>query len=88
MAVNQHWLNADLHEWDEQAHTSGDTDKSRILGKKAVPCRICEVVFKRLRLTLRYCNSCGTAFCEGEHGSFAAGVGTCIRCGPGPLSRT
>lgn len=48
-----------------------------------VPCRVCAGVFRRIRLTWRYCASCGKGFCEGEHGSFSrGGRGTCIQCGP------
>lgn len=46
-----------------------------------VPCRICEDVFRRLRLTARYCATCNQGFCEGEHGSFGPtpGRGRCLR---------
>jgi len=45
-----------------------------------VPCRICEEIFLRVRLTARYCNTCKRAFCEGEHGSFAGrGPGVCVQ---------
>lgn len=46
-----------------------------------VPCKICLDAFRRVRLTLRYCATCGHAFCEGEHGNFARGRGTCVICG-------
>src|SRR5262245_40261999 len=46
-----------------------------------VPCRICEQAFRRLRMTARYCARCLQGFCEGEHGSFAYGHGTCVICG-------
>jgi hypothetical protein len=46
-----------------------------------VPCRICEEVFLRVRLTARYCNTCKRGFCEGEHGNFAGrGVAVCVQC--------
>ncbi len=46
-----------------------------------VPCRICQEVFLRIRLTKRYCATCKRAFCEGEHGNFAGrGVAVCVQC--------
>lgn len=59
-----------------------DTGKDTIAAKdKAAHCVFCEQIFKRLRGTLRYCNQCGRAFCEGEHGTFAGGRGgVCIKC--------
>jgi hypothetical protein len=72
-------LNIDLRNWNES-----DNDKSKIEGPGDglwVPCRICQEVFLRIRLTGRYCNTCGRAFCEGEHGSFASrGPGVCVQC--------
>jgi hypothetical protein len=44
-------------------------------------CRICHDAFRRIRETLRYCDKCKNAFCEGEHGTFAYGHGTCVACG-------
>ncbi len=44
-------------------------------------CWICYEVFRRRRQTLRYCHNCERGFCEGEHGNFSRGVGTCIVCG-------
>ncbi len=57
-------------------------DQKRILDDGAwVPCRICEEIFLRVRLTRRYCNTCKRAFCEGEHGSFAGrGPAVCVQC--------
>jgi hypothetical protein len=46
-------------------------DHAKIEDGLWVPCRICESAFRRLRLTLRYCATCGRGFCEGEHGNFA-----------------
>ena len=46
-----------------------------------VNCAICEDVFRRKRETARYCTVCDRGFCEGEHGSFAFGKGTCVICG-------
>jgi hypothetical protein len=44
-------------------------------------CRACYDAFRRVRPTLRYCATCGNGFCEGEHGNFARGFGTCVVCG-------
>jgi hypothetical protein len=44
-------------------------------------CWICLEVFRRRRQTLRYCHNCERGFCEGEHGNFSRGVGTCVICG-------
>jgi hypothetical protein len=45
----------------------------------AVPCRLCQAVARRLRLTPRYCTCCERAFCEAEHGGLAlSGRGSCI----------
>jgi hypothetical protein len=46
-----------------------------------VNCWICEDVFQRRRETRRYCLNCDRGFCEGEHGNFAYGKGTCVICG-------
>ena len=68
----------DLNEFDPSF-----TDRQKIENDVAVPCRICVGVFRRIRLTWRYCSECNKAFCEGEHGTFArAGRGTCVQCGP------
>ena len=57
-------------------------DKEKILDNEAwVPCRICEEVFARVRLTVRYCDTCERVLCEGEHGSFVGrGAAVCVRC--------
>ncbi len=51
---------------------------------KWVPCYICQNAFGRIRLTKRYCNQCGHAFCDGEHGRFQTRgshtTGICIKC--------
>ena len=48
-----------------------------------VPCRICEEIFLRIRLTRRYCNTCKRAFCEGEHGGFSGrGPAVCVQVPP------
>jgi len=54
------------------------TDKERIEDDEWVNCWICETVFRRKRETRRYCMQCERGFCEGEHGSFAYGHGTCV----------
>lgn len=46
-----------------------------------VNCWICEKAFARKRETARYCNRCDRGYCEGEHGNFAYGKGTCVICG-------
>ncbi len=67
----------DFSKFDES-----NTDKAKIGDGYAVPCRICEAAFSRIRLTWRYCAKCGQGFCEGEHGNFAiGGRGMCIICG-------
>ena len=72
----------------EPAETpSADADESpltarqRIEAGEWVPCKICVDVFRRRRETLRYCHRCSHGFCEGEHGNFSRGVGTCVICG-------
>jgi len=72
------WEKADLGPFDP-----ANTDKHKIDGGHAVPCRLCENAFRRLRVTFRYCMTCKRGFCEGEHGNFAPGsVGRCVQCGP------
>lgn len=56
---------------DLSKYDKSHEDKEKIGEGFAVPCRICEEVFSRIRLTWRYCEDCGRAFCEGEHGTFA-----------------
>lgn len=73
------WENPDTSPFDDKK-----TDRNKIEEGTAVPCRICEEAFRRLRLTYRYCAECGRGFCEGEHGNFAGTKrGRCVRCGPG-----
>ncbi len=56
-------------------------DKEKIGDGLWVPCRICEQIFMRVRLTARYCGKCGFAFCEGEHGGFVQrGPALCVQC--------
>jgi hypothetical protein len=43
-------------------------------------CWICEGVFRRRTQTKRYCTICHRGFCEGWHGNFALGRGTCLMC--------
>jgi hypothetical protein len=70
--------NQDLAPFD-----ANHTDAEKINAGIAVPCRICETVFRRLRLTVRYCAVCNKGFCEGEHGTFAIRPrATCVQCGP------
>jgi len=55
--------------------------KDLINSGKWANCYICEEIFKRKRETYRYCNICGEAFCEGEHGTFEGKkMGICVRC--------
>jgi hypothetical protein len=61
-----------------------DPDSAKIARGLAVPCRICEAVARRRRLTRRYCACCERAFCEAEHGGVApSGRGSCIECSHG-----
>ena len=54
----------DLGDFDEN-----HDDRAKILDDhKAVPCRICEHVFGRLRLTWIFCIDCNQGICDGEHG--------------------
>lgn len=43
-------------------------------------CWLCEGVFRRRTQTKRYCTMCHRGFCEGWHGNFALGRGTCLIC--------
>lgn len=61
--------------------SDGVKAKDLIEQGKYVPCKICMEAFRRIRPSLRYCAICGHAFCEGEHGNFASGIGRCIICG-------
>lgn len=70
------WGASDLSEYDDS-----NTDQTKIGRTVWVPCRICWAIFNRVRLTARYCGTCGRGFCEGEHGSFTGrGPGVCVRC--------
>jgi hypothetical protein len=60
---------------------SNKTDKEIIEANGWANCRICFDAFRRKRETLRYCAKCHNGFCEGEHGNFAFGHGTCVICG-------
>jgi hypothetical protein len=73
---------ADFTVADYSAYNDSDNDEHKIDNKKhIVPCRICLDIYARVRLTLRYCNSCKRAFCEGEHGNFTGrGPAVCVRC--------
>lgn len=57
------------------------TDREQILNGGWTDCWICSDVFKRRTQTARFCFKCGRGFCEGWHGSFAYGHGTCVICG-------
>lgn len=54
-------------------------DKAHIEDGEPVPCRICEEVFGRIRLTWRFCIKCHQGFCQGEHGTFGSGPGFCLK---------
>jgi hypothetical protein len=69
-------------EYDLSHFEKENTDKEKIKKGFAVPCRICANAFSRIRLTWRYCDECGVAFCEGEHGNFSNQQGGCVQCGP------
>lgn len=84
MAPTEHqerlWDTPDLGPFEHE-----HTDRQKITEGRAVPCRICEIAFRRLRLTQRYCAACERGFCDGEHGNFSdRGRGRCVRCGPQP----
>lgn len=57
------------------------TAKEIIEGEGWATCWICEKVFRRRLETKRYCAKCDRGFCDGQHGSFAYGRGTCVVCG-------
>lgn len=50
--------------------------------ERYVPCRICQEMFNRIRLTQLYCYECKRAVCNGEHGQwFVKGNHVlCVRC--------
>ena len=74
---------AEPYSVDLSNYDSSHTDREKIENGTGVPCRICDSVFRRIRITWRYCAECNRGFCEGEHGSFArGGRGTCVQCGP------
>ena len=74
------WTTADLGPFDPQ-----NDDSAKIASGIAVPCRACEAIFRRLRVTLRYCADCRKGYCEGEHLTFArGGRAVCIWEGPHP----
>jgi len=55
--------NQDLSDFDE-----ANNDRVKIEKKLAVPCRTCEHIFGRLRLTWIFCVHCNKGVCMGEHG--------------------
>lgn len=71
------WKETDVGDFEPER-----SDQAKILQDRIwVPCRICRQIFNRIRLTARYCSTCGRGFCEGEHGNFAGGrTATCVRC--------
>ena len=71
------WENADYGPFDK-----ANDDRTKISAGVAVPCRLCENAFRRLRLTMRYCNDCQHGFCDGEHGNLVFNRGRCVQCGP------
>jgi hypothetical protein len=69
-----------MSEIDFRSFDALDDDEQKICNDRWVPCRICQEAFFRLRLTMRYCNTCKRAFCEGEHGFAGRGPAVCIQC--------
>jgi hypothetical protein len=59
---------------------STDVGQNLIEQDEWANCWICEGVFRRRTQTKRYCTICHRAFCEGWHGNFALGQGTCLIC--------
>jgi hypothetical protein len=57
------WDNADVTDFDEN-----NNDRSKIDKGHPVPCKLCEHVFGRLRLTWVYCIQGNHGFRIGEHG--------------------
>lgn len=73
-------MKKDIVDWSQYNEKAND-EKKITVQDKWVPCRICEDVYRRVRLTARYCNKCKKAFCEGEHGTFSSRVaGECLIC--------
>ena len=68
-------IKTDLTGWNAEKD-----DKKKIAdGRLFVPCRICEAVLQRIRLTRIYCQHCKMAFCTGEHGLWRD-VFVCVIC--------
>lgn len=65
---------ADFSDWNPRR-----TDKAKIERDIFIPCRICEELFRRIRLTKRYCQECRKGYCEGEHG-ILRNRGLCLVC--------
>ncbi len=65
----------DLSGWSKE-----NSDQEKIKGRAFVPCRICEAVFQRIRLTRMYCDECKMAFCQGEHGTHWRKRFVCVAC--------
>jgi len=75
------WDKVDWRSFADNDRPRDKSDKDIIAGGGVVPCRICDSMFGRLRLTKRYCGKCFNGFCEGEHGTFSQGRGAyCVQC--------
>lgn len=69
-----------MSNWD-----SNNNDQEKIGAfKHYVPCRLCQEMFHRIRLTQYFCGTCKRGICEGEHGMWygkgARGVPQCVYC--------
>jgi hypothetical protein len=66
----------------DSANSADPTDigKDLIEQDEWANCWICEDVFRRRTQTKRFCTMCHRGFCEGWHGNFVLGQGTCIIC--------
>ncbi len=69
-----------MAELDLRSFDREHNDEKKIADDRWVPCRICEDFFFRVRLTMRYCEICKRAFCEGEHGSVTGHTTICVQC--------
>jgi hypothetical protein len=58
----------DLSDFD-----AGERDDVKIGRGVYVPCRICQEMFSRIRLTQMYCDTCKMGVCSGEHGQWTDG---------------
>lgn len=71
------WNYPDISPWNPDAPQH---DIQIVTSLRPVPCRICENVFGRLRLTACYCHECGMGICVGEHGIPDENRFICVRC--------